>query len=63
MRALAVGSLMVLLAAGTVAGEKPQGHPHFNDGGAIPWYTTLAAAAADAKKQDKLVFIEYGREK
>lgn len=54
---------MLLPAAGAAAGEKPQPHPHFNDGGAIRWHTDLAAASAAAKKQGKLVFIEYGREK
>jgi len=63
MRAFTVPAAMVLLAAGLPAGEKPQGHPHFNDGGAIPWYTSLDAASAHAKKETKLVFIEYGREK
>ena len=63
MRTLAIPAAMVLLAAGLSAGEKPQNHPHFNDGGAIPWYTTLSAASHEAKKEWKLVFIEYGREK
>jgi hypothetical protein len=63
MRALALTAAMLLPAAGAAAGEKPQPHPHFNDGGAIRWHTDLAAASAAAKKQGKLVFIEYGREK
>jgi hypothetical protein len=58
----ASGVLVLVLAAGVGAGEKPKTHPHFNDGGAIPWYTELAAASAAAKKAGKLVFIEYGRE-
>ena len=51
-----------LLAGASVAGDKAKGHPHFNDGGAIRWYTKLADAQAIAKKEGKLVFIEYGRE-
>lgn len=54
---------LLVLAAGVAAKEKPKAHPHFNDGGIIPWYTELAAAEAAAKKEGKLVFIEYGREK
>ncbi|HEX5138039.1 MAG TPA: hypothetical protein VFY93_13770 [Planctomycetota bacterium] len=60
MRTFAV--TVLVLASGVGAGEKPLTHPHFNDGGAIPWYTELAAASAAAKKQGKLVLIEYGRE-
>lgn len=37
-------------------------HPHFNDGGTLRWHTDFASAAAAAKKEGKLVFIEYGRE-
>lgn len=55
--ALAVAA-SCLLAGAAVAG----GHPQFDDGGVIPWYTKLAEAQAAAKKQGKLVFIEYGRE-
>jgi hypothetical protein len=59
MRALSLG--LVLLAGAAVA-EKRQGHPHFDDGGTLRWFTKLAAAQAAAKKEGKLVFIEYGRE-
>ena len=55
--------LVLALAAGAAAGEKSRPHPHFNDGGVVPWHETLAAASAAAKKEGKLVFIEYGREK
>jgi len=54
---------LFLVAAGAAAGGKPAGHPHFNDGGTIPWHGKLADASAAAKKEGKLVFIEYGREK
>jgi hypothetical protein len=60
MRTLALIALLAAVAAGK---DKPQGHPHFNDGGTLRWYTQFAAAAAAAKKEGKLVFIEYGREK
>ena len=60
MRTLA---LVALLAALVAAKDKPQGHPHFNDGGTLRWFTDLAAASAAAKKEGKVVFIEYGREK
>jgi len=62
MRVFAQTAAMFLFAGAVVAGDKPQGHPHFDDGGTIPWYTKLADAQAAAKKQGKLVFIEYGRE-
>ena len=53
---------MLLFAGAAAAGDKPKGHPHFNDGGTLRWYTKLADAQAVAKKEGKLVFIEYGRE-
>jgi hypothetical protein len=39
-----------------------QGHPHFDDGGTLKWFTSLADAKAAAKQHDKLIFIQYGRE-
>ena len=53
---------VLFLAAAMAGAAVAGGHPHFNDGGVIPWYTKLAEAQAAAKKQGKLVFIEYGRE-
>jgi len=55
--------LATLVLVGTVAaGDKPRKpHPHFNDSGTLRWYKTLAGAQAVAKKEGKLVFIEYGR--
>jgi hypothetical protein len=55
-------AFLAVLAAGAAAKDKPQGHPHFNDGGTLRWYTQFAAASGVAKKEGKLVFIEYGRE-
>lgn len=62
MRALALLAAILVLAAAASGKDKPQVHPHFNDGGTLRWYTELAAASAAAKKEGKLVFIEYGRE-
>jgi hypothetical protein len=59
MRAL-VCLAFVTLCTG-VATAAPQGHPHFNDGGTLSWYTKLADAKAAAKKADKLIFVEFGR--
>jgi hypothetical protein len=56
-------TLIAVLAAAAAGKDKPQGHPHFNDGGTLRWYTDFASASAAAKKEGKLVFIEYGREK
>jgi len=63
MRTLALATLLALAAAAPAraAGDKRPAHPHFNDGGTLPWYTKLAEAEAAAKKEGKLVFIEYGR--
>ncbi|MHC4941079.1 MAG: hypothetical protein ACYTHK_19250 [Planctomycetota bacterium] len=52
----------LLLTAGAWAQEKKKGsHPHFDDQGTLTWYTKLADAQAAAKKEGKLIFIEYGR--
>lgn len=37
-------------------------HPHFDDGGTLDWHTSYADALAQAKAEDKIVFIEMGRE-
>lgn len=39
-----------------------QSHPHFDDGGTLDWHTKYADALAAAKADDKIVFIEMGRE-
>ncbi len=46
-----------LLAAAPLAGS----HPHFNDGGTLPWSEKLADAQKAAAKSGKLIFVEYGR--
>ena len=66
MKTLALVALVLpLLAVVPAFGGNPkkEGHPHFDDGGALRWFTKLADAEAAAKKEGKLVFIEYGREK
>jgi hypothetical protein len=37
-------------------------HPHFDDRGTIDWHATFAEAAALARAERKLLFIELGRE-
>jgi hypothetical protein len=57
-----LGAALLVLAGAAAPGGNPQGHPHFNDGGTLRWFTKLADAQAAAKKEGKFVFIEYGRE-
>jgi len=40
----------------------PRPHPHFDDRGTLSWHTRIADARAQAAAEDKLVFIEMGRE-
>ena len=37
-------------------------HPHFDDRGTLDWHSTWAEAAAHARAEQKLLFIELGRE-
>ena len=37
-------------------------HPHFDDRGALQWYTSMADAKAAAAREGKRIFIEFGRE-
>lgn len=37
-------------------------HPHFDDRGTLDWHTSWKEAAARARAEQKLVFIELGRE-
>jgi hypothetical protein len=52
----------ILLSGAALAGNTEMMHPHFDGKRVLPWYTELAKAKAAAKKQNKIVFIEYGRE-
>ena len=54
---------LLLISGAAMAGGKTGGHPHFDDQGTLRWYTKLADAQAAAKKEGKLIFVEYGREK
>jgi hypothetical protein len=40
--------------------KKP--HPHFDDHGTLAWHTRYADALAQAKRENKTLFIEMGRE-
>lgn len=37
-------------------------HPHFNDHGALQWWTRWSDALSQARAGNKLIFIEFGRE-
>ena len=37
-------------------------HPHFDDQGTLDWHTRWADAVAAARREQKLVFIDMGRE-
>lgn len=55
-------ALLLLLAGAALGGGAPGKHPHFDDGGLLRWYTQLSEAQEAAKKESKLVLVEYGRE-
>ena len=37
-------------------------HPHFDDRGTLDWHSTWNEAVAQAREEQKLVFVELGRE-
>jgi thioredoxin-related protein len=37
-------------------------HPHFDDRGTLSWHTRWRDAQAQAQAENKLIFIEFGRE-
>ena len=39
-----------------------QAHPHFDDQGTLHWHTRIAEALTQGQAEEKLVFIEFGRE-
>ncbi|MBL4769645.1 MAG: thioredoxin family protein [Planctomycetes bacterium] len=39
----------------------PNSHPHFDDHGAHNWFVTLEGGVEQAKKSDRLLFVEFGR--
>ena len=62
LAAAAFASLAVLASLVVAGDAKVTRHPHFDDKGALSWSTKLADAQAAAKSQDRLIFVEYGRE-
>ncbi|MCK6447354.1 MAG: thioredoxin family protein [Planctomycetes bacterium] len=40
----------------------PRRHPHFDDQGTLDWHTRWADAVETARREQKLVFIDMGRE-
>jgi hypothetical protein len=42
--------------------QTPRPHPHFDDRGTLDWHVSLDEALDRARAEDKLVFIEFGRE-
>jgi hypothetical protein len=55
-------ALFLCVCAGPAAAGGSR-HPHFDDRGTLTWYASLAEAQRAARRQRKLVFIEFGREK
>lgn len=42
--------------------QQPRPHPHFDDRGTLDWHTRWDEALAAAQRENKLVFVEFGRE-
>ncbi|MCA1591353.1 MAG: hypothetical protein LC754_01585 [Acidobacteria bacterium] len=41
--------------------QQTSSHPHFNDRGAVRWHTRFADALAEATREGKHIFVEFGR--
>lgn len=55
-------SVVTILAAVALVGVAPaQKHPHFDDGGALAWQTTMADAKQAAAAANRMILLEYGR--
>jgi len=55
--------ILLAIAGALLAGDgKKNGHPHFDDKSTLAWHTELKKAQAAARKENKVVFIEFGRE-
>jgi hypothetical protein len=58
---------VVLASAGGATSAPPRSgdsggrHPHFDDQGALVWYTSFAAAARAARAEGKVIFVDHGR--
>lgn len=53
-------ALVAALAISSATLARAQRHPHYDDRGTLPWFTTLAAAKEAARKADTLIFVEVG---
>lgn len=42
--------------------DEKRSHPHFDDRGTLHWYTRWDEALAAARSEQKLLFVELGRE-
>lgn len=42
--------------------SEKRAHPHFDDRGTLDWHRSWKEAAAQARAEGKLVFVELGRE-
>jgi hypothetical protein len=42
--------------------QPPRPHPHFDDRGTLNWHVRWKDALAQARAEDKLLFVEFGRE-
>jgi hypothetical protein len=57
-------ALLAVVVAGLAPGDahaRSGAHPYFDDGGALRWYRSYAAASQAAQREGKLIFIESGR--
>ena len=52
--------MAIILSAGGLLSAAP--HPHYDDGGAVNWKPTWAAALQAAKTSGKPIFIDAGIE-
>jgi hypothetical protein len=55
--AIPFAAVLATFLTGPASAQK---HPHYDDQGTLQWHTTFAAAKEDARKADKLIFVEVG---
>lgn len=55
-------SARLLLKRNDPTMQTRRAHPHFDDKGALDWHTRWSEALATAKRENKHLFIEFGRE-
>jgi len=51
--------LLLFTTPATAGGSR---HPYFNDRGTLRWYHSFAEAKRVAQREQKLIFVEYGRQ-